>query len=103
MNALLGLLLASLATYGIRVGAVVVVGARPLPARVERALRHAAIAVLASFVMSGFVGRDGIGALTAAAIVGGTGAVVVARLTRNITLAVLAAAVLYALADAVTS
>jgi branched-subunit amino acid transport protein len=99
VTALVALAVASLATYGIRIGAVVAVGARPLPARVERALRHAAIAVLATFVMSGFVGRDGVGALTAAAVVGGLGAVAVARLSRNINLAVLAAAVLYALTE----
>ncbi|MDY7100711.1 MAG: AzlD domain-containing protein [Actinomycetota bacterium] len=101
MNAVAGLLVASLATYAIRLAAVVAVGAKPLPARVERALRHAAVAVLASFVMSGFVGRDGVGALTAAAALASVAAVVVARLTRNITLAVLVAALVYAATSAV--
>lgn len=93
MTAYVALLLASVGTYAVRVGSVVLAGRRPLSTRTHEALRHAALAMLVALAVAGVPRGDGGPAVRPEVGVALVAAAVIARRTGNVALVVVAAVV----------
>lgn len=90
MNAWLAVLAAGVASYALRVGVVVVVSRRTLPAWFERVTAYVMPAVMAGLAATALVGPVSSEVATAAPVVAGAIATVVVARLRSAALAVVA-------------
>jgi branched-subunit amino acid transport protein len=102
MGPLLAVALAGVGTYLLRAGSVRLFGARAVPRRVDQVLRHAAVGVMATLIVTGLAQRPSIGAITAPQAAGLLCAVVAARRTNNTTVVMAAGLTAYVVAGVVT-
>jgi branched-subunit amino acid transport protein len=101
VTAIVALGLASIATYAIRVGSVGAFQLRQLPPTAGLILRHAALGIMASLVITTLPSSSalgGIGAASAAGLLASTGA---ARRTGNLTLIMLVGVAAFSITRAV--
>jgi branched-subunit amino acid transport protein len=96
MNAAAALVAASLGTFALRQASVRALAHRELPPSIATVLRYAALAVMASLVMSSTPSTALFGLPTPAAIVALTVAGIVARRTRSIAAAIATGVATYA-------
>lgn len=97
MSAIVGLCLASVGTYAMRIGSVRLFGSRPLPAAATRILRHAALGVMASLAISSLTDPGGAGGVTAAGLAGVAAVVVASRRCGDLTTVMAVGVAAYAL------
>ena len=100
MSSAVALLVAAAGTFALRYGSVRALAHRRIPPAVEDTLRHAALAVIAALVVASLPSSGGAGLPPVGAVVALVAATVVARRTRNITVAITVAVVVYAAAVA---
>jgi branched-subunit amino acid transport protein len=102
MSPVLALALAGASTYVLRAGSVRMFNSTEVPLRVDRALRHAAVGVMATLIVTSLASRPSIGALTAPEVAGLLVAVVAARRTTNTTVVMAAGLTAYVIVDVAT-
>jgi branched-subunit amino acid transport protein len=103
VTAAVALGLASVATYAIRVGSVRAFDRRHLPPIAGRVLRHAALGIMASLVITTLPASSAAGGIGAASAAGLAASTVTARRTNNMTLIMLAGIAAYSLTGALVA
>lgn len=100
MIALAAVLLATAGTFAMRAGSVRAFESRDLPPTATRMLRHAAVAIMASLVITNLPATSAPGGVGAASATGLVAALLVARRTPSPTVVMVVAVAVYALTDA---
>jgi branched-subunit amino acid transport protein len=101
VTAIVALGLASIATYAIRVGSVGAFQLRQLPPTAGLVLRHAALGIMASLVITTLPAPASSGGIGAAGAAGLVASIAAARRTGNLTLIMLVGVVAYSVAQTV--